>query len=44
MAEGTMTRGDNLLKLDIGAFLTDLTFQPITIRSWQTFVPKGWNT
>jgi 1-acyl-sn-glycerol-3-phosphate acyltransferase len=43
-AEGTMTNGDVLLKFHTGAFLTDHPVQPVAIRYWQPFVPKGWNS
>jgi 1-acyl-sn-glycerol-3-phosphate acyltransferase len=42
--EGTMTGGDVLLKFHRGAFLTKLPVQPVAVRFWQSFVPKGWNT
>jgi 1-acyl-sn-glycerol-3-phosphate acyltransferase len=42
--EGTMTNGNVLLKFHTGAFLTKKPIQPFTIRYWQTFVRKGWNT
>ncbi|KAH0790586.1 Acyltransferase family protein [Histomonas meleagridis] len=42
--EGTLTNGDCLLKFHRGAFLTHKKVQPISVRYWQPFVPKGWNT
>ena len=42
--EGTINNGDHLLKFHRGAFLTPYKVQPMCIRYWQPFVPKGWNT
>jgi 1-acyl-sn-glycerol-3-phosphate acyltransferase len=43
-AEATMTNGDILLRFHTGAFLTNHPVQPVAIRYWQPFVPKGWNS
>jgi 1-acyl-sn-glycerol-3-phosphate acyltransferase len=42
--EGTMTNGNVILKFHTGGFLTKKPIQPFTIRYWQSFVRKGWNT
>jgi hypothetical protein len=39
-----MTNGESILKFHTGGFLTKQPVQPFTIRYWQSFVPKGWNT
>jgi 1-acyl-sn-glycerol-3-phosphate acyltransferase len=41
--EGTMTNEDSILKFHRGSFLTKHPIQPLALRYWQSFVPKGWN-
>ena len=38
------TNGDVLLQFHKTAFLTPYKVQPMLIRYWMPFVPKGWNT
>ena len=42
--EGTITNGDILLKFHRSPFLTEHKVQPLLIRYWMPFVPKGWNS
>jgi 1-acyl-sn-glycerol-3-phosphate acyltransferase len=42
--EGTSTNGEILLQFHRTAFLTPYKVQPMLIRYWMPFVPKGWNT
>jgi 1-acyl-sn-glycerol-3-phosphate acyltransferase len=42
--EGTITNGDVLLKFHRSPFLSEHKVQPMMIRYWMPFVPKGWNS
>ncbi|KAH0792864.1 Acyltransferase family protein [Histomonas meleagridis] len=42
--EAATSRAEYILKFHRGAFITDEKVQPICMRHWQMFVPKGWNS
>lgn len=42
--EGTTTNGEVMLKFHCGSFVSDEQVQPLALRLYVPFVPKGWNT
>lgn len=42
--EAVTTNANYMMKFHRGAFVTDKKVQPICLRYYQLFVPKGWNT